>query len=618
LNIKIIKNSPNYPYNLLIFLFSLFLILFKWVFSYYQFNDENLLNKIIFEIQDFYYFPHIIYLLELDFSPNYLENYLAENFIPTPIFSVIFHSIFLKLFGFLGFIFLEFISVYLFLFIFIKFFLKLNIDLPLATLSSILILMLPSLFNFIEIFGLNFPNLENFYSLRFPRPLLTSVFFLWGLYLSISYFISKNNYIREYVFIAIVLGLTFSSYYYNFIHLSLIFLFIFILKNFENRLYFKNNYQKLILSLIIFIVIILPFFTLFYFSEADFLSRVGVISLDGNKKFILLNHLLEKIFSLKFLPLFLINVVSLITLYNLDESLKKKITFIFFLFFSVLFSPFVFIIISPSVSEIYHFLNWIVIVSILVPIINLIILSNYYLKINDQKKIFKFFIYFFLIFTFCIFQINHLKNLKKTDISLKKDFYKLQNLIDNNKQIESFMTFIPRAQVMLILKDKKKFTTIESSFSSHNFNQLEKSFIQNLIFLGVNRDNFIKIIENKKTGWRYTNDFVRYLSWYKYQANSLMTYEDTNNYSNIELEHILRSSPTRTQQIIIPSFEFKRLASLFDDLILNKNFTIPDLIILEKESVIDVYSNVNYEIYCEIKNYVKLKIYANKNLKICN
>ena len=151
-------------------------------------------------------------------------------------------------------------------------------------------------------------------------------------------------------------------------------------------MYFKNNYQKLILSLIIFIVIILPFFTLFYFSEADFLSRVGVISLDGNKKFILLNHLLEKIFSLKFLPLFLINVVSLITLYNLDVSLKKKITFIFFLFFSVLFSPFVFIIISPSVSEIYHFLNWIVIVSILVPIINLIILSNYYLKINDQKK----------------------------------------------------------------------------------------------------------------------------------------------------------------------------------------------------------------------------------------
>jgi len=389
--------------NFSILLFSFLTILFKWVFSYYHFNEENLLNKLIFEINDFYYFPHIIHLLELDFSPNYLENFEPKNFITFPIFSIIFHSIFLKLFGFIGFIFLEFLSLYLFLFILVNIFVKLDIDLNLSILSSILFFILPILFIYIELFGLNLPNLENLYSFRFPRPLITSIFFFWGLYLSIKYYLSKQTSNKEYIFISIVLGLTFVSYYYNFIVLVLTFLLIFITKNFENKAYFKKNYRSILLSFFIFIIIISPFFILFYYSEPDYLSRIGLISLNTDKKFLLLRYLFEKIFSLKFLPLFITGILSLYFLFKFDRSFKRSVIFLSFLFFSSLLSPFFFITISPSVSEIYHFLNWIVIISILIPIINLILLLNYYLKKNSVKKISKFLKYSLLVFTFFIF-----------------------------------------------------------------------------------------------------------------------------------------------------------------------------------------------------------------------
>ena len=78
-----------------------------------------------------------------------------------------------------------------------------------------------------------------------------------------------------------------------------------------------------------------------------------------------------------------------------------------------------------------------------------------------------------------------------------------------------------------MLKGKKEFSSIESSVSSLNFQQLENNFLQNLRFLNVNPDNFAKLISNKKSSWRYNNDYIKYISWYKYQANSLITFKNT-------------------------------------------------------------------------------------------
>ena len=60
----VIKDNSN---NILILLFSFLTVLLKWSVSFYFFDNENLLNKLIFDIEDYYYFPHIINFLEFNF-----------------------------------------------------------------------------------------------------------------------------------------------------------------------------------------------------------------------------------------------------------------------------------------------------------------------------------------------------------------------------------------------------------------------------------------------------------------------------------------------------------------------------------------------------------------------
>ena len=609
----VIKDNSN---NILILLFSFLTVLLKWSVSFYFFDNENLLNKLIFDIEDYYYFPHIINFLEFNFSPDYLKNFPSKDSLPTPIYSIIFHVVFIKLFGFASFIILEFLSLYLFLIILVNFFNKFNLNPNIALLSSILFFILPIIFSYISFPNFKITTLENLYSFRFPRPLITSLYFFWGLYLSIIFYESNKINISKYVLIGIVLGLTFVSYYYNFIHLSLIFLFIFIIKIFVNKNFLKNNYQGILTSILIFVFVIIPFLILINQSEPDYFSMIGVISLDLAKKIELLTYLFKKIFDIKFLFLTFLVIISTFILMKLNiKTLKKKIVFLCLLFISGLISPFFFILISPSISEIYHFLNWTIIISIFVIITNSILILNFYIK----KDISKIFLYFFILFFLFLFQIHNYHNIKNSDISLRDDFYKLQVLINKNEEkLNHIMTFIPRAQVMLMLQNKRKFSTIESSFSSLNFDQLEKSFILNLKFIGIKKEDFIKILENKKGTWRYNNEFLRYLSWYRYQANSFKTFNETNDFSSSELSFISTTSPTRTQQILIPKFEIKRLKNLFNNFKANKDFDNPDLIILKNNSLISRYANLDDKNYCEIKGYQTLKIYLNKKIISCD
>ena len=620
MNFNTSKISKNIFFKPSLLFFSSLTVLIKWIILFNYFDDENLLNKLIFDIEDFYYFPHIINFLEFDFSPDYLENFKSKNYLPIPLYSIIFHAIFIKIFGYVSFLFLEFLCLYLFLSLIVIFFSKLDINYSLAFMVGIFIFLLPVFFNYLEFFNLKINTFNNFFSFRFPRPLITSLYFLWGLYLAIKYYFASKEDFQVYLLIGISLALNFVCYYYSFILLSLIFSTVFLIKINQDKKYLAKNYLKILISMSLFILLILPFLLLFFISEPDYLSMIGVISLDINTKVELLTYLLKRLLGYKFFPIILIILFSSLMLLKLNIKLiKKKVTFLLILFFSSILSPIFFIIVSNSISEIYHFLNWIVIISVFVLISNFILAFNYYLEKNYLTKNIKPIISLFAVIFFLIFQFDHYKNLKLIDKSLRKDFLKLQNFIDkNDNKLNNFMTFIPRAQVLLMLKNKKIFTTIESSYSSLNFSQLEKSFIQNLKYIGVNKNDFIKIIENKKVSWRYNNEFVRYFSWYKYQANSLITYNDTNDFSKLELEHISNSSPTRTQQIIIPKFEINRLIDLYEDLSLNDDFNSPDLIILDKKSMINKFSNIDYDKFCEIKGFTRLKVYSYKESTTCN
>lgn len=609
---KITNNISN---NFLILIFAFSIVFIKWSISFYCFQDENLINKLIFDIEDIYYFPYIINLLDFNLSPDYIKNFPSQNSIPIPIYSILIHALFIKLFGYVSFILLEFICLYLYLLILVNFFSKFDLDKNVTFITSIFFFNLPILISFINLPYFNFTTLENLYSFRFPRPLIVSLYFFWGLYLSIIFYEFKKIDTVKFILIGLALGLIFVSYYYNFVHLSLIFLFIFILKFFDDKNYLKNNYKNIFISVFVFIFMVIPFLILINYSEPDYYSMIGVMSLDIVKKIELLIHLFKKLFSLKFLILFFSTIFSFFILYKLDAKIfKKKMIYLSLLLISGIITPFLFIIISPSVSEIYHFLNWTVIICIFVFFINIILILNFYFK-NIIKK----YLFIFSLFFLFLFQINHYENIKNSDIPLRNDFNKLQTFMDKNElRFNSIMTFVPRVQVMMILKNKKEFTTIESSFSSLNFDQLEKNFILNLKFLNIDKQGLKKILENKKGSWRYNNEFLRYLSWYKYQANSLITFKNTNDFRSDEMEFIKQSSPTKTQQIIIPQFEINRLLNLYDALDINQDIEEPDLIVLKRGSLFEKYSFIDLGVYCRSNNFNIFQIYYKKINDICD
>ena len=134
-----------------IFFLSLLLFLSKWFFSFYFNLNENFITKIIFDLKDWQYLTLIYNFSNLDFNPSYDPELLNLKYYPIPINSVIFHSIFLKIFNLHGFLILEFIFILLFFYILIKFFGKLGVNNYGSIFLTLFIFCIPSI---IDILGL--------------------------------------------------------------------------------------------------------------------------------------------------------------------------------------------------------------------------------------------------------------------------------------------------------------------------------------------------------------------------------------------------------------------------------------------------------------------------------
>jgi hypothetical protein len=126
-------------------------------------------------------------------------------------------------------------------------------------------------------------------------------------------------------------------------------------------------------------------------SEPNYLARVGLIELDLEKKKILLDHLLNKIFSFNFIFIFF-----LITFFN--YLLKKvnifrvhSINLLYFIFLGSFLGPFIFIIISPTISEPYHFFNMLIALTFFVLLIYFfLILLTFLQKKQFLRKYFQY------------------------------------------------------------------------------------------------------------------------------------------------------------------------------------------------------------------------------------
>jgi hypothetical protein len=168
------------------------------------------------------------------------------------------------------------------------------------------------------------------------------------------------------------------------------------------------------------------------------------------------------------------------------------------------------------VSELYHFVNLIVVTGILLFFIFIILISaNIFIKNVRNYKNYNFvsknnsYFLFVILLLSIAFNLNYFVNYKKNiNLDFRKDINILYNYLNqnnNNKKLKNILTFNTRAQVWWLLLGNNKFSTIDSSLSSLNFHDLELSFINNLKFLNVSKKNFQKIIDNKKARWRYDN-----------------------------------------------------------------------------------------------------------------
>ena len=343
-------------------------VLTKWIVLFI-FYENNLFTNILTSIQDKQYFPLIISISNLDFSPTYLDIVKSNKLISFPVYGIFFHSLFYKIFGVFSFIFLEYFFQLLFFYIFFitinKIFNNEKKTLLFCIFILFLLLILEILtigtsFRFIDLIKTNL--VENFGS-RVPRPLLTGIFyflFYFIIFRIIDNFKFDFNF-KYFLFISFILSILLNSFFYYFINFSLLFIFLLIVYQKKKLLeFFKINLKNLILLILIFILFASPFLFQIIYGEPDYSNRIGLIEVDLERKLYLVKYYLKNLLRFEFL---ILNVLCITIYFYLnyvkknDFELVKKINVFFYFIIISMISPVIFFIISPLIVSIYHFLG---------------------------------------------------------------------------------------------------------------------------------------------------------------------------------------------------------------------------------------------------------------------
>ena len=615
---KDIYNSKKNNIFFVILLTSVIFFLPKWIISFSFFNEDITL-RIINEVSDAAYFPIINSFSDFNFSNSYSTNIEDLKLISYPIIGLFINSLFFKLLGSYSFIFLELTCIFLFLLIFYNIFFILNFSKLSSFTFSVFLFILPTIlkeltFVNIEAIKLLSLNFETFYSTRFPRPAISNLFFFSFIFFIIQFYVEEKKYLKYLFFIILLMGFTLNIFFYLFFIELFLLTLIFILKFKSN--FFKiiiNNYKYFLYYTLILILFLGIFQMQVFFSEPDYVKRLGVFKVDLEQKKNLFRYLINFFFGFKFLFLLLINVISFILLKN------NTLRIFFYLFIASIISPIFFFLVLNNGVDYYHFFNWIVVTGFIYPVICvLFILDSICLKhlnINQNKILFSCSV-FLMLFYFSISNISDLKansindHTKRTELSEVIEYIS-QNNFDNSENLE-ILSFNYEISIWLLLNDFKNFSIIPVSFWTPKTDvMLENELISSTKFLGLDKNNFYQLIKNQQGAWRFKNNFVYDYFGRKYMANSLVVFNnDQSDFNQSELDFIKSNNLLISHQIIIPKSEIKRLLYKFD----NSNEDInPDLVILDTNDKLKTNKFENKE-YCLIFNNNRFKIFSNKIL----
>ncbi len=229
-------------------------------------------------------------------------------------------------------------------------------------------------------------------------------------------------------------------------------------------------------------------------------------------------------------------------------------------------------------------------------------------------------IFFILIsFLYCLNPYLEKENKYNSQFARNEriEFQKVTKLINDNINISNstFMTFDSDLMIWAILNNVKYLSLINCLVVSKTDAMIENDLIKGFKFLGLNVHDFKYFLRNKKESWRYLNRDVATFFSYKYQANSLVTFNDSKNFDVGIAKNIFSSSPLYHQQSAIPNEEFVRLEKKFKKTKL-ENFNKPDVIALEKSMPLINNIVIKKQNYCKLYDGNVYILYVKKNLKI--
>ncbi len=517
------KVNKNY---VLIFTLTTFIFFSKYFNSFFLFNEDYIITKILLETSDIQYYPLVESLSRFDLSPSFSKYFTPQKIITFPILSIIWHAIFFKFLNYYSFIVLEFIFKFLTFLVLYKIFKKLDINSICSIFFSFLILILPSFINFIEL--VDFKNLDLVGRLvnanlgyRFPRPLVTFLYLNIFLFFLLCYFNNKFKKKKIFLFLPLSIVLIFlaNSFFYLFISCSLLLLLLLIInlkKNFFS--FFKENILILLFSfiLVLFGVSIILFQSIF--GEVDYSRRIGLFEINFNEKIFLLRYFFLSFIKYEIIALFFLSLI--LKFFSKQVLLKKniidKINIFFYLFLCSIISPFLFVLLFPKVISLYHFFDLIIFTGIYYIFFYFIVF--FYFRFNNffTKVTFVYILYctcFFLIFLNNKFTTINVD--ERQDINLINTFLLKNNINSTNKVL-----FTDDLRIInLWLYHKNKYLSVPEGFSnSLNDTQIEKSLFLLFKSLDINNNEFKNFLNLKSEDGR--NFFSLFLFNYKYQANS--------------------------------------------------------------------------------------------------
>jgi|LakMenEpi03Aug12_release.lakeMendotaPanAssembly.Ray.scaffolds.fasta_scaffold29391_3 hypothetical protein len=568
----------------------------KYLFSFYFFPQEDLITKIISDSPNHSYFHYIKAFSDLDFSKTFSNLWQNDTNILVPVGSILLNSFFYKLIGNISFLLCEFIYIFLFIYLLTKILTKIEV-----TKLYIFSIIFFTLFfkNIIYNFDLNSHTLsfasDLLFSDNFPRPLVSNVLYLFSLYLLTK--ISSNNFFefKNIVMFSIILSLLFSSSFFIFFSVFLTTLFYLFL-SYKIPLIVKiisHKKLEIIISVLAFLIFSLPFIYLINTSNEDYFARMGIVTLNYDKKILLLKYYLITYLNLKNLIVFFTTLAFLFLINKKFINYKKFVNLLFINLLSSYISPVLFIILSPSVSFIYHFNNLIILNYLLFYFFTFSIILKNILFFKNNLKYKNFFLVAIIIFSILNGHINTYKEF--TNSVLQKDRYNKNNLIIKIKNTInvncSVLTFDNSIMTWMIFHNYKNISYINGTFTNRTNDELKIDLVIALKILGFKENDFRSLLESEWDGWRLKNSLIQQLFWQTYQANQFKTFENSKDFEPKNLEIINNSKPSLTHQIAIPRYEKENFIRLFNNFELTHS-NIPNYIIINKK--LKFWNNYRY------------------------